>query len=78
MKEKIVWESKNGHIIIIKRDSFFNNDDIIYCVYREKRDYKRFNSHRFYDIKWEFLRWEDTITEAINYARNIEDTIKEV
>ena len=40
MKEKIVWESKNKHIIIIKRKSFFENDGMIYVVYREKRDYK--------------------------------------
>lgn len=77
MKEKIIWESKNGHIIIIKRKSFLNNDNIIYCVYREKRDYKRFNSYRFYDVKWVLERFEYTLSEAVNYTHTLEDNIIE-
>ena len=73
MKEKIVWESKNKHIIIMKRKSFFKNDDMIYVVYREKRDYKRFNSYRFYDLKWIMERWERSLDEAVNYARSLPD-----
>lgn len=72
-KEKIVWESKNKHIIIIKRKSFYENDDMIYVVYREKRDYKIFNSYRFYDLKWIMERWERSLEEAVNYAHSLPD-----
>ena len=72
-KEKIVWESKNKHIIIIKRKSFYENDDMIYVVYREKRDHKIFNSYRFYDLKWIMERWERSLDEAVNYARSLPD-----
>ena len=75
MKEKIVWESKNGHIIIIKRKSFFNDNDVIYCIYKEKRNYSRFNSYKFYDVKWILQRWEYNLKDAINYTQNIEDNI---
>lgn len=73
MKEKIIWESKNKHIIIIKRKSFFENDNMIYIVYREKRNYKRFNSYRFYDLKWVMERWERSLPEAIAYAHSLPD-----
>lgn len=73
MKEKIVWESKNGHIIIMKRKSFFENDDVIYAVYRERRVCSRFDSYRFYDVKWTMERWERSLEEAINYAHSLPD-----
>ena len=71
MKEKVVWKSKNEHIIIImKRKSFYENDDMIYVVYREKRNYKRFNSYRFYDLKW--------VIEGIKYNMENHLTIEEI
>lgn len=78
MKEKIVWESKHGHIIIIERKSFYNNNEIIYCIYKEKRDYERFNSYRYYDVIWDFVRWEYTLAEAVDYIKNnVKDSILE-
>ena len=73
MKKKIVWESKNGHIIIMKRESFFEDDDTIYAVYRERRVFSRFDSYRFYDVKWNMERWERSLEEAINYAHSLPD-----
>ena len=51
---------------------------MIYCIYKEKRDYERFNSYRYYDVTWNFVRWEYTLTEAVNYIKNnVKDSILE-
>lgn len=71
---KIRWISKNKHLIIAIRDSFYTNDkNKIFVVYREKRNYSKFNSYFFYEIAWSMQRWEETLEKAIQYASTIPD-----
>ena len=71
----IVWKSKNKHLIIIQRESFYNDDGMIYCILQEKRHYK-FSDKSFFELKWHFVRWEDTLSKAIEYCwKNLDDVI---
>ena len=73
---KIKWISKNKHIIISSRNSFYPNDNNeIFVVYREKRDYSKFNSYYYYGIEWLMQRWEDTLEKAIEFALSIPDEV---
>lgn len=74
-KQKVIWESKKKHIIIIKRKSLYNKKEDLYIVYREKRDYRRFDSDTFsfYDLKWMAERYEYSLEDAINYANSLPD-----
>lgn len=71
----IVWKSKNNHIIISKRESFYNNDEMFYCIYQEKRNYK-FTDEKFYELEWKFIRYEYNLIDAIKYCNeNLIDKI---
>lgn len=74
-KELIVWKSKNKHIVIVQRESFYNDGGMIYCILQEKRHYK-FSDKFFFELKWHFVRWEDTLSKAIEYCwKNLDDVI---
>ena len=72
MKNTIEWASPLKHIIISKRKSFFNEDKNIFVIYQEKRYYP-FETFYFYNVKWNMIRWEDNLVDAIKYAKNITD-----
>ena len=75
---KIKWISNNKHIIISIRPSFWNIYDNMFMIYREKRDYSKFNSIDFYKIDWVSERYEFTLEEAIEFAKKLPDEIIEV
>lgn len=76
-KSKIVWYSPNRHIIIAEAKSFYNDNRIIFIVYTEHRNYRKFNSKVFYDTKWVMERWEDTIEECKKYIEKLKDEVVE-
>lgn len=76
-KTKILWTSPNGHILIATGFSFYNSDEIIYLVYTEHRNYRKFNSRKFYNVNWCMERWEYDFDKSLNYALNLKDEIIE-
>lgn len=72
-KNKILWCSSNQHIIIVERMSFYNEDEIIYVIYIEHRNYRKFNSKIIYNVNWSMERWEYSLEKAIKYAEELED-----
>lgn len=78
LNDPIKWVSNNKHIIISIRSSFWNTYDDIFMVYREKRDYTKFNSINFYKIDWIPERYEFTLEDAIEFAKKLPDEIIEV
>lgn len=78
LNDPIKWVSNNKHIIISIRSSFWNIYDNMFMVYREKRDYTKFNSFDFYKIDWVPERYEFTLEEAIEFAKKLPDEIIEV
>ena len=71
-KNGIEWSSSRKHIIISKRESFFNEDKNIFVIYQEKRYYP-FESNYFYNVEWHMIRWEYELDKAIKFANNISD-----
>ena len=69
----IKWVSKNNHIIIAERPSFWSNDKNIFIIYRERRDFSKFKSINFYKLDWPMERFEDTLEEAIEFAKKLPD-----
>ena len=76
-KNRIVWCSPNQHIIIAEAKSFYSDNNIIYIIYTEHRNYRKFNSKIIYDTKWSMERWEDTIDECKEYIKKLKDEIIE-
>lgn len=74
---EVVWVSDNKHIIIALTKPIFPYHDKTYSVYREHRDHRKFNCIEFYNLIWNFLRWEDTFEEALKYAKSLEDSFTE-
>lgn len=76
-KNRIVWCSSNQHIIIAESKSFYNDNEKIYIIYTEHRNYRKFNSKVFYDTKWVMERWEESIDECKKYVEKLKDEVIE-
>lgn len=73
MKRKIIWQSENKHVIIAERQSFYDDGNMIYVVYQERR-YCKFDSDLFYELRWTMERWENKLEDAIKYAESLNDS----
>ena len=72
---EVVWHSANKHIIIVKRNSFFTyHKDSVFSIFRERKEYK-FKSSEYYNLYWDFIRWEGTLEDAVAYAESISDEV---
>lgn len=73
LNDPIKWVSNNNHIIIAEMPSFWSNDKNIFIIYRERRDFSKFKSINFYKLDWPMERFEDTLEEAIEFAKKLPD-----
>ena len=78
LNDPIKWVSDNKHIIIAERPSFWNDNQNLFIVYKEKRDYSKFKSIDFYKLDWVMERFENTLDEAIEFAKKLPDEIIEI
>lgn len=78
LNDPIKWVSNNNHIIIAEKTSFWANNKNIFIIYRERRDFSKFKSIDFYKLDWPMVRFEDTLEEAIEFAKKLPDEIIEV
>lgn len=69
----VLWNSPNRHLIVAQGKSFYGDDSLIYVVYVEHRNYRKFYSHVFYDTHWSMERWEYSLEDAIKYAKGLRD-----
>lgn len=75
LNNPIKWVSTNNHIIIAEKPSFWANNKNIFIIYRERRDFSKFKSINFYKLDWIMARFEDTLEEAIEFAKKLPDEI---